>query len=264
MQQQERDETSIYQDVAVDVADGIMTITIDRPAAKNALDGRASEAISAALIRFDADAECRVAIITGANGTFCAGMDLKARLRGDRVMLEGRGFAGLTETPPVKPLIAAVEGFAVGGGFEIALAADLIVASDQARFALPEVKRGLIAGAGGLLRLSRQLPARIAMELALTGGMLDAARAAEFGLVNRVVPAGTALEEARGIARMILENAPLAVAASKRIIVESRDWSTGEMFARQRAIMEPVSRSEDAREGSLAFAEKRKPVWRGC
>lgn len=250
-------------EVLVDASDGILTITINRPQARNAMTLAAATAIAAALDDLDARDELRIGILTGAGGTFCAGMDLKGFLRGERPSPPGRGFGGLTLKPPVKPLIAAVEGYALAGGFELVLACDLVVASEAAQFGVPEVKRGLAATAGGLMRLPRQLPYRIALELALTGDMFPARRAHEYGLVNRLVPAGQALEEARRLAQTIAANGPLSVAASKRVIVESQDWSGAEMWDRQAALTEHVFTSQDAREGSAAFAEKRKPVWQG-
>jgi enoyl-CoA hydratase len=250
-------------EVLVDASDGILTITINRPEARNAMTLAAATAIAAALDELDARSDLRIGILTGAGGTFCAGMDLKGFLRGERPSIPGRGFGGLTRKPPGKPLIAAVEGYALAGGFELVLACDLVVASDAAQFGVPEVKRGLAATAGGLVRLPRQLPYRIALELALTGDMFPARRAYEYGLVNRLVPAGQALEEAKRLAATIAGNGPLSVAASKRVIVESQDWSSKEMWDKQTALTEHVFTSQDAREGSAAFAEKRKPVWQG-
>ncbi len=251
------------QDALVESADGIMLITINRPEARNAATFAAAQIVAAALDDLDARDDLRVAILTGAGGTFCSGMDLKRFLLGERPSVEGRGFLGFTQKRPVKPLIAAVEGYALAGGCETALACDLIVAADNARFGLPEVKRGLAATAGGLLRLPRQIPQRIALELALTGDMIDARRAYEVGLVNRVTPKGQALAVARELAQTIVANAPMSVAATKRIVLESADWAEHEMWERQAAIATPVFASEDAKEGSRAFAEKRPPRWTG-
>jgi len=250
-------------EVLVDAADGILTITINRPEARNAMTLAAAKLIAAALDELDSRDDLRIGILTGAGGTFCAGMDLKGFLRGERPSLPDRGFGGLTRKPPSKPLIAAVEGYALAGGFELVLACDLVVASDKAQFGVPEVKRGLAATAGGLVRLPRQLPYRIALELALTGDMFPATRAYEYGLINRVVPAGEALTEARKLAQTIAANGPLSVAASKRVVIESQDWPAAEVWDRQAALTEHVFTSADAREGSAAFAEKRKPVWQG-
>jgi enoyl-CoA hydratase len=250
-------------EVLVEASEGILTITINRPAAKNAMTLYAATRIAAALDELDSRDDLRIGILTGAGGTFCAGMDLKGFLRGERPSLPGRGFGGLTRKPPSKPLIAAVEGYALAGGFELVLACDLVVASESAQFGVPEVKRGLAATAGGLIRLPRQLPSRIALELALTGDMFPATRAYQYGLINRLVPAGQTLEEARRLATTIAGNGPLSVAASKRVVVESQDWSSEEMWDKQAELTEHVFISQDAREGSAAFAEKRKPVWQG-
>ncbi len=247
--------------VLVAALDGILIITLNRPEARNAATLAIAQGVAAALDELDQRSDLHAAVITGAGGTFCSGMDLKAFLRGERPRIEGRGFAGLTEKPPQKPLIAAVEGYALAGGFEIVLACDLVVAADDAQFGLPEVKRGLVATAGGLVRLPRQLPQRLAMEMALTGNMISAARLYESGLLNRVVPTGQALDEALALARTIADNGPLATRTSKRIIMESADWPTDELFARQRVLSDPVFQSPDAQEGAAAFAEKRKPVW---
>jgi enoyl-CoA hydratase len=190
-------------------------------------------------------------------------MDLKGFLAGDAPVVEGRGFGGIVQRPPAKPVIAAVEGYALAGGFELALACDLVVASEQAVFGLPEVRRGLVAGAGGLLRLPRRIPYHLAMEIALTGDRFSAGQMAEAGLVNRVVPPGQAIAAARELAQTVAKGAPLALAASKRVIVESADWAAGEAFDRQSTIIGPVFGSADAIEGAAAFAEKREPVWRG-
>ncbi|MDA8322114.1 MAG: crotonase/enoyl-CoA hydratase family protein [Actinomycetota bacterium] len=249
--------------VQTEVADGVAVITIDRPQARNAVNGEVARGIAAAVEEFDARQDVSVIVLTGAGGTFCAGMDLKAFLAGDAPVVEGRGFAGLVERPPAKPLIAAVEGYALAGGFELVLACDLVVASEEAKFGLPEVRRGLVAGAGGLIRLRTRIPYHLAMEIALTGEHVPAARLAEAGLVNRLVPAGQALSAARELAAQVALGAPLALAASKRVAVESADWPAAEAFARQQEIIGPVFGSKDAMEGAIAFAEKRAPVWRG-
>ena len=190
-------------------------------------------------------------------------MDLKGFLSGDAPIVPGRGFGGIAERPPVKPVIAAIEGYALAGGFELALSCDLIVASEEAKFGLPEVRRGLVAGAGGLIRLPSRIPYHLAMEIALTGAHFPAARLAAAGLVNRLVPAGQALAAAEELAGQIALGAPLAVAASKRVVVESADWPASEAFARQGVIINPVFGSKDAMEGAMAFAEKRAPAWTG-
>ena len=250
-------------EVLVDVDSGVMIITINRPKAKNAINKAVAEGIAAAIDQLDADDDIRIGILTGANNTFCAGMDLKAFLSGETPFLAGRGFGGLVESPPKKPLIAAVEGYALAGGLELALTCDLVVAAEDAKFGIPEVKRGLVAAAGGLMRLPRQLPQRIAMELALTGDFMDAERAAALGLINHVVPAGEAMTGALALAAKIAANGPLAVKISKQVITEQQDWSAETMFGRQGALVEPIMRSADAIEGSMAFAEKRAPKWTG-
>jgi enoyl-CoA hydratase len=249
--------------VLTDDADGVLVITINRPEARNAINAEAAHAIATAMDRLDASDDLNVGVITGAGGTFCAGMDLKAFLTGERPAIPGRGFGGLTEAPPAKPLVAAVEGYALAGGCEIALSCDLVVAADNAKFGLPEVKRGLVAAAGGLLRLPRRIPYQIAMELALTGEFLDAPRGYHFGLVNRLTEAGGALTAARELAAAIAANGPLAVRATKSVITGAASWPVHEFWDRQRAIVEPVFRSDDAFEGALAFSEKRPPRWTG-
>ena len=250
-------------EVLVDIADGIMTVTLNRPKARNAANKALAEGVAAAMDELESNDEVRVAILTGAGGTFCSGMDLKAFVSGETPSIEGRGFAGLTEYTPSKPLIAAVEGYALAGGLELAISCDLIVTADDAKFGIPEVKRGLAAAAGGLMKLPRQIPPRLAMELALTGDFISAQRAAEVGLVNEVVPSGTALEAAKALAARIVANGPLAVAVSKKVVLESANWSGSEMWDKQAELVMPVFTSEDAMEGSVAFAEKRAPNWKG-
>ena len=251
------------QAVLVDVADGVMTITLNRPKAKNAVNLAVAQGVAAALEELDSNDDIQVAILTGAGGTFCAGMDLKAFVTGELPVVEGRGFGGLCEQSPAKPLIAAVEGYALAGGLEMMISCDLIVAADDAKFGITEVKRGLVAGAGGLMKLPRQIPPRLAMEMALTGEFSSAQRAAEMGLINQVVAAGTALDAARELAAKIAAAGPLAVRVSKQVILEQTDWSTEEMWAKQQELVSPVFVSEDAIEGATAFAEKRAPNWKG-
>ncbi len=249
--------------IRTEVADGVAVITIDRPEARNAVNGAVARGIAAAIEDFDARSDVSVLVLTGAGGTFCAGMDLKGFLAGDAPMAAGRGFGGIAERPPAKPIVAAVEGYALAGGFELVLACDLVVASEEAKFGLPEVRRGLVAGAGGLLRLPRRIPYYLAMEIALTGEHFSAARLAAAGLVNKLVPAGEALSAAKELAGRVALGAPLALAASKRVIVESADWAADEAFAKQSEVIGPIFGSKDAMEGAMAFAEKRPPVWRG-
>jgi len=250
-------------EVLTQAEDGVLVVTLNRPEAKNAANKALAEGVAAAMDQLDGDDSLRVAILTGAGGTFCSGMDLKAFVSGETPHIPGRGFAGLTEKGPRKPLIAAVEGYALAGGLELAISCDMIVAADNAMFGIPETKRGLAAAAGGLVKLPRQIPPRIAMELALTGDFISAQRAYELGLVNQVVDAGTALDAARALASKIAANGPLAVAASKQVILEQADWSQDTMFQKQGDIVNPVFVSEDAIEGATAFAEKRAPNWKG-
>jgi enoyl-CoA hydratase len=249
--------------VLVEQRDRVLIITINRPEARNAINAAVTSGVTAAMDQLDGSKDLSIGILTGAGGTFCAGMDLKAFLRGEQVSQPGRGLAGLTHRPPAKPLIAAVEGYALAGGFELALACDLIVAAEDAKFGIPEVKRGLAAAAGGLLRLPRRIPPNVAMEYALTGDFFSAADAQRFGLANRVTAPGQALDGAIELAERITANAPLSIAATKEVITKSADWTAGNMWSNQEQIIGPVFGSADAREGASAFAEKRAPVWRG-
>lgn len=249
--------------VLTEVSDGVAVITINRPEARNAVNGAVARGLAAAIDELEARSDVRVLILTGAGGTFSAGMDLKGFLAGDSPSVPGRGFGGIVEHPPAKPVIAAVEGYALAGGFELVLSCDLVVASDQAKFGLPEVRRGLVAGAGGLLRLPKRIPYHLAMEIALTGEHFSAAHLRDAGLVNTVVPAGEALTAARELAARIALGAPLALAVTKRVIVESADWDSESAFSRQGQIIMPVFTSKDAMEGAAAFAAKRSPNWRG-
>ncbi len=249
-------------EVLTEVEDGVLIVTINRPEAKNAMNKAAAMGIAAAMDRLEAQDDLRVAIVTGAGGTFCSGMDLKGFLRGESPSIEGRGFGGLSQWTPKKPVIAAVDGYALAGGMELALSCDLIVASAGAKFGIPEAKRGLAAAAGGLIKLPRQIPPRIAMELALTGDFIDAKRAYELGFINRIVD-GPAIEGAKELARAVAANGPLALIASKAIVRDSHEWSDAEMWEKQASYIAPVFTSSDAREGAAAFAEKRKPNWQG-
>lgn len=251
------------QAVLTDRRGRTLLITINRPDQRNAVNAAVAYGIAQALDELDGDPELSVGVLTGAGKGFCAGMDLKAFVAGERPHVPGRGFAGIVQRPPERPLIAAVEGFAVAGGLEVALACDLIVAARDARLGIPEVKRSLVAAGGALLRLPRILPRTVAMELALTGDPIDAERAHQLGLVNRLSEPGQALAVALELAETIAANGPLALAATKRVMVESADWPDSEFFARQSEITTPVFSSEDAREGASAFAEKRPPVWKG-
>jgi enoyl-CoA hydratase len=253
----------VADEVLVEHIDRIAIITINRPRARNAINYAVSAGVAQALEELDERADLAVGIITGAGGTFSSGMDLKAFLAGETVSVEGKGLGGLTQCPPRKPLIAAVEGWALAGGCEVALACDLIVAASDAKFGIPEVKRGLVARAGGLVRLPRRIPAGIAMELALTGDPLPAADAHRLGLVNALTEPGKALDGARQLAARIAANGPLAVAATKQIVAQQHDWDMADAWDKQEPILRPAFQSEDAREGALAFTEKRAPVWKG-
>jgi enoyl-CoA hydratase len=241
----------------------VLVITINRPDQRNAVNAAVANGIAAALDDLDDTPDLSVGVLTGAGKGFSAGMDLKAFVTGESPYAGDRGFAGITQRAAAKPLIAAIEGFAVAGGLEIALSCDLLVAARGARLGVPEVKRSLVAAGGALLRLPRALPRNVALELALTGDPIDAERAHELGLVNRLTEPGEALAAALELAGVIAANGPLALAATKRILTESLDWPDAEFFARQGEIAGPVMVSEDAREGATAFAEKRAPVWKG-
>ncbi len=258
------DDTALQTPVLTERRGNVLLITLNRPDARNAINLAVAEGIAAALDELDGDGELSVGVLTGAGKGFCAGMDLKAFVVGERPWVGDRGFAGIVQRSSSKPLIAAIEGFAVAGGLEVALACDLLVAARGAKLGIPEVKRSLVAAGGALLRLPKRIPYHVAMELALTGDPISAERAERIGLVNRLAEPGGAVEEALRLAEQVAVNAPLALAASKRILQEQWDWSAEEMWDAQVAIAEPVMRSEDAREGATAFAEKRPPVWRGC
>ncbi len=250
-------------EVLVERRDGVQVITLNRPEARNALNAGVAAAVAAAVDELDAEEDLRVGVLTGAGGTFSAGMDLKAFLRGETPALEGRGLCGITQAPPRKPLIGAVEGWALAGGFELLLACDLVVAAQSARFGVPEVKRALVAGAGAAFLLSRRVPQALALEMLLTGEPITAERAAQMGLVNRVTPDGEALDGALALAATIAANGPLAVAVTKQIARSTLDWDLEQGWEQQDALMRPVFTSEDAIEGATAFAEKRPPVWKG-
>ncbi|WP_235736725.1 crotonase/enoyl-CoA hydratase family protein [Nocardioides alcanivorans] len=247
----------------------IALITLNRPDAMNSVNRALSTALGEGLERAEDDPEVRVVVLTATGRAFCAGMDLKAFAKGEDVSAEGHpewGFAGMVRHPINKPVIAAVNGFAMGGGTELVLASDLAVAAESAKFGLPEVKRGLVAAAGGVLRLPRQIPVRKAMELALTGRAVNATEAAELGLVNRVVPDAALLDAAFELAEEIAANAPLAVQATKQMIHEQARFGSDlddEIWQHHDQVLLPVFRTKDAMEGAVAFAEKRAPAWRG-
>jgi enoyl-CoA hydratase len=243
--------------------DGVLLITLNRPEARNAVNLALAEGVAAALDALDADDGVAVGVITGAGAGFSAGMDLKAFVTGERPWVGDRGFAGIVQRAARKPLIAAIEGFAVAGGLEVALACDLIVAARGAKLGIPEVKRSLVASGGALLRLPRRVPYGIAMELALTGDTITAERAYELGLVNRLTERGAAVDGALELAAAVARNGPLALDATKAILQQQFDWSEQDFWQRQGELSGPVYASEDAREGATAFAEKRDPVWQG-
>jgi enoyl-CoA hydratase len=241
----------------------VLVITLNRPEVRNAVNAALAEGVAHALDELDDDDSLSVGVLTGAGGFFCAGMDLGAFVKGESPWYGDRGFAGIAQRAARKPLIAAIEGFAVAGGMEIALACDLIVAARGAKMGIPEAKRSLIAAGGALLRLPRRMPYHVVMELALTGDPLPAERFHELGLVNHVSDPGSAVTDALALAARLAANGPLSLVASKRILQEQFDWSSQEMWTRQGEIAGPVMASEDAKEGASAFKEKRDPVWRG-
>jgi crotonobetainyl-CoA hydratase len=257
--------------VRMRTADGVLTITLDRPRA-NAVDVAASHALYEAFARLESDPDLRAGIITGAGERFfCAGWDLKAAAAGEPVDADHGpgGFAGLTELHGRrKPVIAAVNGIAAGGGFELALAADLVVAAEHAQFSLPEATLGIIPDSGGVLRLPRRLPRPLALELLLTGRVLTASQALDLGLVNDVVPGEHLLQAARALAARIVASAPLAVAAILEVLEATDSQSVRDGYGTLRSGTLPayaaMQASQDAIEGPAAFAERRPPAWRGC
>ncbi|MCW2496313.1 crotonase/enoyl-CoA hydratase family protein [Jatrophihabitans sp.] len=257
------DNKELPPDALAETVGPVLVITINRPDQRNAMTLAAAQIIADAVDLLDSSPDLAVGVITGAGGTFCAGMDLKRFALGERPRVPGRGFAGITEAPPRKPLIAAVEGWALGGGFELVLACDLVVAAETASFGLPEVKRGLAAAGGGAVRLPRRMPLPIALEILLTGEPLSADRAAHFGLVNDVVAPGQALDRALELGRLIAANAPLAVRLIKQLAIDSADWPSSELFSRQAPYVDPIFASDDAKEGVTAFSQRRAPRWTG-
>ncbi|MCW3028474.1 MAG: crotonase/enoyl-CoA hydratase family protein [Solirubrobacterales bacterium] len=255
------DETSPV--VLTERLGNVLLITLNRPEVRNAVNAALAAGVAGALDELDEDPSLSVGVLTGTGGFFCAGMDLGAFVKGEVPWFGDRGFAGIAQRASRKPLIAAIEGFAVAGGMEIALACDLIVAARGAKMGIPEVTRSLVAAGGALLRLPRRMPYHVVMELALTGDPLPAERFHELGLVNRITEPGDAIDGALELAGRLAKNGPLALIASKQILQQQFNWSTEEMWDKQGAITGPVFASEDAKEGASAFKEKRQPAWQG-
>ncbi len=260
--------TEASQSLIVEPRGAVLIVTINRPQVKNAVDPKTSRAIQEAMDLLDDTDELFVGIITGAGGNFSTGADLRVAQRqmeaGEPREQFRRGGFGLFRRPPRKPLIAAVEGYAVGGGLELALACDLIVAAETARFGLPEVRHNVIAVGGGLFRLPRRIPYHMAMEMALTGTFRDAVALERWGMINRVTEEGGALHAAEALAETLLANGPTALAACKEIIFQANSWPTeAEAWENQLPIAQVALDSADREEGLSAFAEKRKPVWKG-
>ncbi|MGO2110573.1 MAG: crotonase/enoyl-CoA hydratase family protein [Pseudoclavibacter sp.] len=249
--------------VLVEQTGRIALVTIARPEARNAVDADVAAGLERTFAAIDEATDIAVAVLTGAGATFCAGADLKGIVRGEQPVTERGGFGGITMRPPKTPVIAAVEGYAVAGGLELALSCDLIVAANDAKFGLPEVKRGLAAAGGGLLRLPRRIPYHVAMEMTLTGDPITAERAYDLGLATTLTVPGSAAGAAVALAGRIAEGGPLALRASKQVLVRQWDWGVEEAWSEQAAYLAPVFASEDAKEGPLAFAEKRAPNWTG-
>jgi enoyl-CoA hydratase len=258
------DQTAVSSEAVLAERRGnVLLITINRPEVRNAVNAAVAAGVAGALEELDGNDALSVGVLSGAGGFFSAGMDLGAFVRGESPWFGDRGFAGIAQRSSRKPLIAAIEGFALAGGMEVALACDLIVAAKGAKMGIPEVKRSLVAAGGALLRLPRRMPYHVVMELALTGDPLPAERFHEYGLVNRLVEPGSALDAALELAGELAKNGPLALVAAKQILQEQFDWSSAEMWDKQGAIAGPVMASEDAKEGASAFKEKREPVWKG-
>ncbi|MFH8631497.1 crotonase/enoyl-CoA hydratase family protein [Streptomyces lydicus] len=249
--------------VRTEERDGVFVITIDRPQARNAVDGATARALAAAIDELESRDDLLVGILTGANGVFSAGMDLKAFAKGDTPVIEGRGFGGVTRTDIKTPLIAAVEGYALGGGTEMALACDMIVAARNATFGQTEVHYGIVPPEGGMVRLPERIPRNIALELLLTGDPLPAERAEQLGLVNHLTEPGEALTQALELAHRVAQNAPLAITAVKRVVNERTALRDIDALREQDQYVTPVLASMDAKEGARAFAEKRNPHWQG-
>jgi enoyl-CoA hydratase len=255
--------SAVTQSILTERRGPVLLITLNRPHARNAFDSATALQMNAAMDMFEQQEDLFIGIITGAGGTFCAGADLKEAASGARRERPPRGGFGIFGSPPAKPLIAAVEGYAVGGGFELCLSCDLIVAASNARFGLPEVRHNVVAIGGGLFRLPRRMPYHLAMEIALTGELREAEFFQRYGIVNRLTPPGAALEHALQLAQTLLANGPTALSATKQIIQRSADWNEAEAWREQMQYARRALESEDRKEGLRAFAEKRLPVWKG-
>lgn len=240
---------------------GVLLITLNRPHVRNAIDQALAQAVDAALTRLETDPNLDVGVLTGTGGHFCSGMDLKAFPTAGVPVVDDRGLAGLTRARRRKPLVAAVEGAAVAGGFELALACDLVTAADTAFFALPEVARGLVAAEGGAIRLPGRIPYHVAMEMLLTAAPLPAPDAARYGLVNRLTPEGQALDAALALAGHVQAHSRDAVRITKRIVQDTRGLDDHAAFTVQTPLSTPVFSTADATEGAQAFTEKRQPAW---
>jgi enoyl-CoA hydratase len=252
--------------VQFEVRDHLAIVTIDRPAARNAVDGSVATGIEAAIDRVESDDNLWLTILCGTPPVFCAGADLRAVSEGRAAEISTKrgGFGGFVTRERDKPVIAAIEGAALAGGCELALACDLIVASRSARFGIPEVLRSLVAAAGGLVRLPQAVPVKVAMEMALTGQPISAERATELGLVNRLVDEGRALDGAVELAQQISLGAPLAVRRSRAIILEAAGGNTAAAWEMSAAALRDLATTEDFKEGPRAFLERRQPVWHGA
>jgi enoyl-CoA hydratase len=243
----------------------VAILTINRPEARNAVNGEVANGLEAAIDRLEADDDVWLGILCGNGPVFCAGADLKAinEGRGGELQTQRGGFAGIAQRERVKPIIAAVDGPALAGGTEIVLACDLLVASTEARFGIPEAKRSLVAAGGGLFRLPKKLPPNIAMELALTGDPIDAERAYHFGLVNELCEPGTALDTALALAARIEANSPLAVRESRRLLLKYEELDVDEGIRQSNQAIMDLASTADFSEGLMAFIEKRPPNWQG-
>lgn len=247
--------------IVLERRDGVLVVHLNRSDQRNAINREMSLRLAEAMDLLDSDPTLRVGVLTGRGDHFSAGMDLKGFGAGESIEVSGRGIGGITRGGPKKLLIAAVEGYAIAGGFEVVLACDLVVASETAQFAFPEVVRGLIAGSGGIIRLARRMPEVIAAEVVFTGRRLGAEDARQWGLINRLVAKGEALTEALGLATEISKGAPLALASSKQVLRAAVELTEPSAWRLQDELLARVLGSSDAKEGAAAFSEKRAPVW---